>query len=140
MPPSELSTFGVYSLLLIIGMLGGLGDAWTYSWATSHRAWWMVAACGVQIASVIVFGLLLRWDSRAFSSAFMLSSVVHVVVVMVADILCFGGRPTPTEWAGLILATVAVVLLEVGRDSRPHSDQPSPQAVTPSSDKNGGHR
>jgi drug/metabolite transporter (DMT)-like permease len=138
LPASELNTASVYALLVAIGILGGLGDAWVYNWARSHRAWWMVAACAVHVASVVLFGLLLRWDSRAFSSAFMLSSVVHVLVVVAADVALFGGRPNRIEWLGLLMATVGVVLLEVGREERPHSDNVPPPAVGPTQ-RDGDH-
>lgn len=88
-----------------------------------------MAACVVHIASVLLFGLLLKWDSHPFSSAFMLSSVVHVLVVAGADIFCFGGRPSRVEWAGFILAAFALVLIEMGRS------QPMGQDDTGESDK-----
>lgn len=138
MPGSnELSLGWVYTLLAAIGILGGVGDVWVYKWAKTNRTFWVVAACIVHVASVVLFGLLLKWDSRAFCAAFMLTSVVHVVIVIAADVLFFGGELTPTEWAGMALAFVSVVLLEVGRKEGPPNEKPEPSAETRTGETDG---
>ena len=120
-----LSLGWAYVLLVVIGVFGGLADVWVYKWAKADRAIWLAAACGAHAAGMLLFGLLLRWDTRAFCTVFMLSSVVHVVIVVGADALFFNGRLTLTEWAGMALAAVAVIVLEVGRPDKPHEAGPA---------------
>lgn len=124
---SAWSSAWVWGLLVAIGVLGGLGDIVVYQWARGDRVAWLVASCGLHVASVVLFGLLLRWDTRAFCAAFMLSSVVHVVLVVAGDVLVYGRRLSPREWAGMGLAAAAIVLLELGREGDARS-KPGPHA------------
>lgn len=123
-----MNAWWAWGLLAAIGVLGGIGDVWVYRWAKSDRTPWLAASCLAHAASVVLFGLLLKWDGRAFGTAFMLSSVVHVVLVVAADVLYLGGRPTSAEWAGMALAAVALVLLEAGRAEEPRGPVPPPVA------------
>jgi multidrug transporter EmrE-like cation transporter len=115
METEMLNPWIAYAILLAIGITGGLGDVWIFKWAKSGQTVWLVAACVVWLASLLLFGLLLKLDTRTFSAAFMLSTVFHVVLVIVCDLVFFGGRLTPTEWVGMALAAAAVVVLELGR-------------------------
>lgn len=125
MPSDPANPWLVYGLLVAIGVTGGLGDIWIFNWARSGKTWWLVVACVVWLASLILFGVLLKWDSRTFSAAFMLSSVFHVVLVVVCDLIYYGGRLSRMECAGMGFAAIAVVLLELGRD-HPPDDPPRP--------------
>ncbi|MFM7316790.1 MAG: hypothetical protein ACKO5E_07560 [bacterium] len=113
----SLSPWVAYSLLVASGLTGGLGDIWIYNWAKSGKPHWLFLAGFVWLASLFLFGLLLKWDSRTFSAAFMLCTVMHVVLVIICDILYFGGRLNRLEWAGMVVAAIAVVMLEIGRES-----------------------
>jgi len=117
----------VYVLLVAIGVTGGLGDIWIFKWAKSNNTLWLVLACLIWLASLILFGLLLKWDSRTFSAAVVLSTVFHVVLVVVCDMVYFGGRLTQMEWVGVGFAAVAVILLELGREK--HDEPPPPAAA-----------
>lgn len=111
-------------LLVAIGVLGGVGDVWIYRWARSDRPVWLGVSCLAHGASVVLFGLLLKWDGRAFGSAFLLTSVVHVVLVVAADLLALGGRPNAVEWVGMVLAAIAILMLETGRADEPIEPPP----------------
>lgn len=124
-----MNTWWTWTALIAIGGLGGAGDIWVYEWARSGRTPWLAASCLAHGASVILFGLLLRWDGRAFCAAFMLSSVVHVALVVSADALFLGGRLTAAQWVGMALAAAAIVLLEASRPDEPGvPDPPHPVA------------
>lgn len=128
-----------YALLLGIGVTGALGDIWIYAWARNGRGAWFLAACGVWVLSLILFGAILKWDTRGFSSVFMLSTLFHIGAVIVADVVHYGSRVGRQEWLGLALGTVAVVLLELGRDAEPLDSAPPPVAVQAESlDAEGG--
>ena len=107
----------VYLILGVSGITGALGDIWIYNWAKTGKWHWLVLASIVWVASLVSFGLLLKWDARAFSAAFMLCSIIHIVMVICADIFYFGGRINRLEAVGMIVAIIAVILMEIGRDS-----------------------
>ncbi|MEZ6094836.1 MAG: hypothetical protein R3C03_11480 [Pirellulaceae bacterium] len=109
-------------VLIAIGVLGATGDAWAFQWARTDRCVWIVAACVVHVASVVLFGWMLGWDRHQFCSVFMISSLVHAGVVVAADVSLFSATLSGREWLGVALAVVAVVLLESGRDEREKSD------------------
>lgn len=113
---NALSSWVAYTLLIASGITGGLGDIWIYNWAKTGKLYWLLLAGTVWLASLFLFGLLLKWDSRTFSAAFMLCTVMHVVLVIVCDILYFGGRLNRLEWAGMVVAAIAVFMLEIGRE------------------------
>ena len=116
MTSDTLNPWLLYGLLIAIGISGGLGDIWIYKWSRTGSAWWFAIACGVWLISLLLFAFLLKLDDRSFSASFILSSISHVVLVIVCDLAYFGGRLSRLEWAGITLAVVSIVLLEMGRD------------------------
>lgn len=124
-----------YGLLVAIGLSGGLGDIWIFNWARSSETWWLLVACFAWVVSLIMFGLLLKWDNRTFCAAFMLSTVFHVVLVVGVDLVYFGGRLSQLEWVGMGMATVAIVLFELGREHLPDAPpMPTPAKVREAAD------
>ena len=120
----------VYGLLLGIGLTGALGDLWIYKWAVSQKPGWLVAASVVWLASLILFGVMLRLDSRSFSAAFMLVSVFHAVVVVACDVVFFGGRLNRVEWFGMALALASVLVLELSKDEAGQEQHSQPGIET----------
>ncbi len=120
MADEHLNQWLTYGLLLVIGISGGLGDIWIYKWAKSGEFGWFLIASVVWLLSLILFAFLLKWDNRSFSAAFILSSISHVVLVLVCDLMYFGGRLSRLEWAGIGMAVVAICLLELGRADPAH--------------------
>ena len=106
----------IFGLFLAIGLTGALGDLWIYKWAVSQKPLWLVAASVVWLASLILFGIMIRLDSRSFSAAFMLVSLFHAVVVVLCDLALFGGRLNRVEWLGMLLALASVLVLEFGKE------------------------
>ena len=122
-----VSPWLTYGLLFAIGISGGLGDIWIYKWSRSGGMGWFLIACGVWLVSLILFAFLLKWDDRSFSASFILSSISHVVLVMICDLAYFGGRLSRLEWAGIGLAVVSIGLIELGRDRSP---DPMPEDIS----------
>ena len=120
----------IYALLLAIGLTGALGDLWIYKWAVGHKPGWLVAASVVWLASLILFGVMLRLDSRSFSAAFMLVSVFHAVVVVACDVVFFGGRLNRVEWFGMALALASVLVLELSKDEAGQEQHSQPGIET----------
>ena len=110
-----MSGLAVYGLLVAVGVAGAIGDATLNQWARSNRTAWLLASYLIWAAVATLFGLLLRWDRFAFGAAVVLSLLVHAVAAVVIGRVCFGGRLSGWDWAGIACACAAVVLIEAGR-------------------------
>lgn len=118
---SSLSTSLIdYTLLFAIGVTGGLGDIWIFQWTRTPRWQWLFAASAVWLLSLFLFAALLMRGNRTFGAAFMLSTVLHIVLVVLCDCAWFGTRPSRTEWFGMVLAFFSIVLLEIGHQTQAH--------------------
>jgi drug/metabolite transporter (DMT)-like permease len=128
---SHMGIGWAYTMLLLIGITGGLGDVWIYHWVKTNRWLWLVAACVVWVASLLLFGLFLKWDTRSFTTAFILSSVFHVLLVGVSDLWFFGGKIGRLEWLGILLGVLSAICIELGRERLPEEVELSAVAVNP---------
>lgn len=108
-----------YLLLLLVGLSGGAGDILLYQWAKSSRAGWLVAALASWLVSVLLFGLLLKYGGRGLSVSFAMAAVLHIAMVLTWDFWFVGSRLNRLELAGLALAVVAVVVIEIGHSLNP---------------------
>lgn len=131
MAGEQLNPWLTYGLLLAIGISGGLGDIWIYKWSKSGDFRWLLIASIVWLMSLMLFAILLKWDNRSFSAAFILSSISHVVLVLICDLIYFGGRLSRLEWAGIGLSVIAIGLLELGRVAPVIEVPSSPIAADP---------
>ena len=131
MAGEHLNSWLTYGLLLAIGISGGLGDIWIYKWSKSGDFRWLLISCVVWLLSLMLFAILLKWDNRSFSAAFILSSISHVILVLVCDLIYFGGRLSRLEWAGIGLSFIAICLLELGREAPAIEVPSSPSATDP---------
>lgn len=104
-------------ILIAIGLLGAMADVWILRWAKTLDAGWGLASVLASLGSLGCFALILRSDTRSFSAIFMLSSVVHILVAIAADIVFWGTRLNRTEWLGITLAVLACLLLEQRHES-----------------------
>ncbi len=109
-----------YTLLFAIGVTGGLGDIWIFQWTRTPRWQWLFAASAVWMLSLFLFAALLMRGNRTFGAAFILSTVLHIVLVVLCDCAWFGTRPSRTEWFGMLLALFSIVLLEIGHQTESH--------------------
>jgi len=116
-----------YSLLILVGFTGAIADIWVYEWSRTDRSLWMLLGCVAWVISLVLFGVLLKADGAKFSSVFMLASIFHVVLVLICDLVWYGTRFNKLESIGLILAIVAVLLLELGKEQA--TELPLPAAV-----------
>jgi drug/metabolite transporter (DMT)-like permease len=124
MPP-PVSTAAVYGLVLIVGVGGAVGDVFLYHWAKG-RGWpWLLASYAAWLATITILGYMLRMERFPFSTAIVLTMVIHTAVAVACDLLFFGQRLSRLEWAGIVLALAAVALLEFGRD--PNHQPPAAQ-------------
>jgi hypothetical protein len=117
-PPVETQTIAlpaVYGLLIVVGLVGGLGDILLLKWARSQLIGWLVAAAVVWACALALLGHFLRWEHFTFGTAIVVATVVHVALDVGFDAVFNEVRLNRTEWLGLVLALVAVVLLEAGR-------------------------
>lgn len=119
MPENNYSLPVIYGLLLIIGIISGLGDILLYKWAQLHSASWLVAAYGVWLVSLTLLGLFLRLEHFTFGAAIVIATIVHLTVGLCWSFCCTGASLGRMEVLGLLLAIIAVILLEIGRAQTP---------------------
>jgi len=105
----------VYGLLLLIGVTSGVGDILLYQWAKSRGTVWLLMAYTVWIFSLTLYGFLFRTEHFSFGAAVVLATVIHLVISVLWGLFFTESKLSTIEMAGLILAIIAVILLEVGR-------------------------
>lgn len=118
---SAPSAFYVYSVLVLVGIVGAVGDATVNKWALTNRPGWWILSCVIWILAATLFGFVLRWQRFTFGGAVVLALLVHQISVLFLDHLHFGGRLTRHEWIGIACASFAIYQMEVGRPSPPAS-------------------
>ena len=106
----------LYGMLFAIGVTGALGDIWIYEWSKTGKPSRLLLASAVWLLSLLLFGFYLKWDIRPFGAAFMLSAVLHILMVAAWDVVYYRSALTPLEWTGMAFGLLAVVFLEIGRD------------------------
>jgi hypothetical protein len=74
-----MSGFSVYGLLIVVGVVGAIGDATLNHWARSNRTLWLIVSYAIWIAVATLFGFVLKWDRFTFGAAVVLSLLVHSV-------------------------------------------------------------
>lgn len=105
----------VYSLLVVVGFVGAIGDIAVNQWAKSHRVEWWLASCAIWIGAASLFGILLRWQHFSFGITVVLALLVHSGIVLVWDAIWERARLSPLQWLGVFCALLAVCLVEVGK-------------------------
>lgn len=105
----------VYGLLIIVGLVGALGDIAINQWAKSHSFEWWAASCGIWIGAATLFGLLLRWQYFEFGIAVVLALLVHSGVVLVWDAVWERANLSPLQWVGVLCALMAFCFIEIGK-------------------------
>lgn len=115
--PSPVSPLYVYGLLVIVGFIGALGDATINEWARTSRLWWWLVSIPIWIAAATLFGYVLHWQYFNFSLAVVVALLVHSGAVLLFDRTILGARFSALQWVGVVLALLALVLLELGRSN-----------------------
>ena len=124
---NSINVWFFYLILVGIGITGGAGDIWIYFWAKSEKTFWFFAACTVWLVSLILFGFLLKSDNRTLTCLFIISTILHVILVLVCDLIFFNARFGKIEWLGVLFAFIGIFLMEFGKGSAEkdpqHQDQ-----------------
>lgn len=105
----------VYGVLILVGLVGAVGDAAVNQWARTHRSEWWIVSCLIWIGAATLFGVVLRWGYFSFSVAVVLALLVHSGMVLLLDRMCYGVRLAAIQWVGILCAIIAFCLLEIGR-------------------------
>lgn len=107
----------VYCLLVLVGLVGALGDVTVNQWARSNQVWWWVVSCFVWVLAATIFGFVLRLHHFTFSVTVVLALVIHSITVLLIDRVCYGVKLPPLQWAGILCAVLAFCFVELGRTS-----------------------
>ena len=120
----------VYVTLAAVGILGAISDAVLNQWARTGRVSWLLAAYGCWIGVATLLGLILRWQYFSFSAAVVLFLVANSAGALLIDRHFFGRKLGSWEWAGIILAVLAMSMMEIGRSGSHAGDSPQSAGLT----------
>ncbi len=111
-----LSSFYVYSLLVLIGLTGGIGDIFLYKWAGSRQVGWLLGAYLFWWCCLTSLGVLFRLEYFTFGAAIILATVIHLFISLLWALLFTEGTLNRIEMVGIVFGVIAIVLLEIGRN------------------------
>lgn len=117
------SLINIYGLLVMIGISSGAGDILLYKWAKSRNPVWLMLSYTVWLISLTLLGFFLRAEHFSFGAAILLATIIHLVVSLCWGYFFTDSRIHSLELAGLILAIIAVILMELGRTQSSGGDQ-----------------
>ena len=124
------ASLGVYTLLVLAGGVGAVGDAFLNRWVTTDKLVWLVVSFVLWVLAVTCFALLLKYQVFPFGAAVVLALLVHSALAVLFDRWYFGGRLTLCQWIGICCALVAIVPVGQGASSAP-SLHPIQEASVP---------
>lgn len=102
-----------YLLFFAVGLTAAAGDLLVFRWSKTNESWALVASLVVWCVSLVLFGLLLR-DGRGLGVTFVWAVVMHTAIILGWDLLVTKAEWSRLEWAGILLAVVGIVLIEMG--------------------------
>lgn len=114
-----LSATIIYGLLVLIGVASGVGDILLYKWARSSQPIWLLAASSAWFGSLLLCGFLFKLEHFSFGAVVVLATMIHLGIGVLWGFFCAGTSLSRMEMLGLLLAIIAIVLLEVGRTQTP---------------------
>lgn len=102
-----------YVLAISAGLIGGVGDALLNQWVkTGGKLWWLGGGYTCWLLALTLFVLMLKRGLLAHCVIlFLLSNCVFVLIV---SSLVFHEAISIQKWVGIILAIVAIVMMELG--------------------------
>jgi multidrug transporter EmrE-like cation transporter len=118
----------VYALLAFAGIAGAAGDALLNDWAKNGEVRPLVFSAILWLAAVGCFGGVLKLQVFPFGAAVVLGLLIHSGMAVAIDRIYFGGRLTPMQWAGLVCALAAIVLIDRGNPAHRPDVRPTPTA------------
>ena len=107
----------VYALFVLNGVASGVGDILLYRWAKTAQPWWLWLALFVWLSTLLLFGYLLRLEHFSFGAAVLLATLIHLGVSLCWSWFFTAYELSGWEKAGILLALVAVMMLELGRST-----------------------
>lgn len=109
------SLLTIYALFILNGVTSGIGDILIYRWAKTSQLSWLLAAYLVWFGSLLLLGFLFRMEHFSFGAAVLLATLIHLGMSLGWSWLFTDYQFSRLELVGLLLATLAVICLELGR-------------------------
>lgn len=104
-----------YVLLVLIGLTSSVGEILLYKGLKSANSFGLLVAAALWFTSLMLLGLLFKMERFSFGAVVVLATVIHLTVALLWGLFFTGNRISSLELAGLVLAVIAVFLLEAGR-------------------------
>ena len=103
---TNLSLIGILAINLALALTG---DALAKVWAVTNQTRWFYASLGLGIITFISFMLVVRHGGLSVGStiALILTMIGNVVI----GLSFFKETLVPTQWVGIILGLIAVLLI-----------------------------
>lgn len=113
--PMVASPLLVYCLLVLVGLIGALGDVTVNQWARSNQIWWWIVSCFVWVLAATIFGSVLKLQHFTFGVAVVLALLVHSLCVLAFDYAWYKASLSRWQWLGVVCAILALCCVELGR-------------------------
>jgi len=120
---TSLNTNLFYLIIVLTGVLGGVADILIYMWAKTGGLFLLIVSSLAWMVSLFLFGYLLKFDQKTLTFLFLVSTILHVVLVLAYDFIFLGSNFSKSEWIGIILSIIGICLLEYGK-SHPEDQLP----------------
>lgn len=111
--------FLFYAVLVIVGIAGGVGDVCLYRGAKGSQLFWLVMGLASWLVCLLLFAAVLRWGGRSFSVTFVLSAIIHILIVIAWDLFTQKTKLSSLEYVGVVLAVSGILCIELGQYYRP---------------------
>lgn len=106
-----LTKFAVYFLLVLVGVLGAIGDIAVLKWSKTWRLDWWVASCVLWIIVASLFGWLLGMKQFNFGIAVILALLCHSGCALLYDVQFNGAKLDYVQWLGVVSGIITLCLL-----------------------------
>ncbi|HEY4506495.1 MAG TPA: hypothetical protein VJJ24_03555 [Candidatus Paceibacterota bacterium] len=102
-------------LAVLMGVVGATGDILVNRWAaTGSFRWWLMAA-PFWLGMMSLLGYTLRANLAQFSVVVVIALLVNILIVLLWDTVIMKTQLLSLQLAGIVVAIVAMVLIELGR-------------------------
>jgi len=105
-----------FLMVLMVAILGVVGDLLINQWAKTNQIHWLAWSVPVWVVLATIFGLLLRQKHYTLGIAVLVILLLHSGFILIWDVVVEGSVLTPTQWAGVVAAMIAIVLMEIGKN------------------------
>jgi len=109
----DMPRWAFYFLAISAGLVGGIGDALLNQWAKfGGKLWWMASGYLFWIIALTMFVLMLKKAPLAHCVVlFLLTNCIFIIAV---SCLVFHEDISAQKLAGIVLAIIAMVIIELG--------------------------